>query len=172
MYHQQDSTKSSSVVLDVIPPHYNLHHHGQPSPPQSPNTTQCIKGKIIYNIIFLLHFAQLFSFLQMHQFSIRFKIYKEENNWMLGQTVWGKAAFSLISRQKSYFGRVMYIDIHTICIPMQNNKSIIFFRKTKLGICLSAQNSVGNPRPSFSKLEIGRYFDVSIIKILISYCVQ
>ncbi|KAI4467036.1 segmentation protein even-skipped [Holotrichia oblita] len=43
MYHQQDSTKSTSVVLDVIPPHYNLHHHGQPSPPQSPNTTQCIK---------------------------------------------------------------------------------------------------------------------------------
>ncbi|XP_019878009.1 segmentation protein even-skipped isoform X2 [Aethina tumida] len=38
MYHQQEQ-KSSPVVLDVIPPHYNI-HHGQPSPPQSPNTTQ------------------------------------------------------------------------------------------------------------------------------------
>ncbi|CAH0552101.1 unnamed protein product [Brassicogethes aeneus] len=38
MYHQQDQ-KSSAVVLDVIPPHYNM-HHGQPSPPQSPNTNQ------------------------------------------------------------------------------------------------------------------------------------
>ncbi|CAH1117255.1 unnamed protein product [Phaedon cochleariae] len=34
MYHQSEQ-KNSAVVLDVIPPHYNL-HHGQPSPPQSP----------------------------------------------------------------------------------------------------------------------------------------
>ncbi|KAG5899823.1 hypothetical protein JTB14_012294 [Gonioctena quinquepunctata] len=34
MYHQTEQ-KSSPVVLDVIPPHYSL-HHGQPSPPQSP----------------------------------------------------------------------------------------------------------------------------------------
>ncbi|XP_018562832.2 segmentation protein even-skipped [Anoplophora glabripennis] len=34
MFHQQEQ-KSSPVVLDVIPPHYNV-HHGQPSPPQSP----------------------------------------------------------------------------------------------------------------------------------------
>lgn len=39
MYHQQEQTKNSPVVLDVIPPHYNMHHN-QPSPPQSPNTTQ------------------------------------------------------------------------------------------------------------------------------------
>ncbi|VEN56460.1 unnamed protein product [Callosobruchus maculatus] len=35
MFHQQDK-QGSPVVLDVIPPHYNL-HHGQPSPPQSPH---------------------------------------------------------------------------------------------------------------------------------------
>lgn len=38
MYHQADQ-KNSQIVLDVIPPHYNL-HHGQPSPPQSPNQFQ------------------------------------------------------------------------------------------------------------------------------------
>lgn len=32
----QADQKTSQIVLDVIPPHYNL-HHGQPSPPQSPN---------------------------------------------------------------------------------------------------------------------------------------
>lgn len=47
MYHQQDQ-KSSTVVLDVIPPHYNIHHHGQPSPPQSPNTTQYSKGNSFF----------------------------------------------------------------------------------------------------------------------------
>ncbi|CAG9860559.1 unnamed protein product [Phyllotreta striolata] len=37
MYHQSEQ-KGTSVVLDVIPPQYNPHmHHGQPSPPQSPN---------------------------------------------------------------------------------------------------------------------------------------
>ncbi|KAL3287605.1 hypothetical protein HHI36_002075 [Cryptolaemus montrouzieri] len=40
MYHPSET--KSQVVLDVIPPHYNL-HHGQPSPPQSPNTTQYTK---------------------------------------------------------------------------------------------------------------------------------
>lgn len=42
MYHQQEQSKSSPVVLDVIPPHYNMHH---PSPPQSPNTTQQYTSK-------------------------------------------------------------------------------------------------------------------------------
>lgn len=46
MYHQQEATKNvTPVVLDVIPPHYTNIHHGQPSPPQSPNTTQYTKGK-------------------------------------------------------------------------------------------------------------------------------
>lgn len=37
MYHQQEQQKGAApVVLDVIPPHYNV-HHGQPSPPLSPN---------------------------------------------------------------------------------------------------------------------------------------
>ncbi|XP_072389795.1 homeobox protein XHOX-3 [Diabrotica undecimpunctata] len=35
MYHQSDQ-KNNAVVLDVIPPHYNL-HHGQTSPSHSPN---------------------------------------------------------------------------------------------------------------------------------------
>ncbi|KAK5648739.1 hypothetical protein RI129_003631 [Pyrocoelia pectoralis] len=43
MYHQQESSKNTPVVLDVIPPHYNVHHHNQPSPPQSPNSTQLYK---------------------------------------------------------------------------------------------------------------------------------
>lgn len=47
LYHAQDGAKTSPVVLDVIPPHYSM-HHGQPSPPQSPNTTQQYsKGKIL-----------------------------------------------------------------------------------------------------------------------------
>ncbi|KAF5269844.1 hypothetical protein FQR65_LT05890 [Abscondita terminalis] len=44
MYHQQEPSKNNPVVLDVIPPHYNVHqHHNQPSPPQSPNSTQHYK---------------------------------------------------------------------------------------------------------------------------------
>ncbi|KAK4884641.1 hypothetical protein RN001_000912 [Aquatica leii] len=44
MYHQQEPNKNAPVVLDVIPPHYNVHsHHNQPSPPQSPNSTQHYK---------------------------------------------------------------------------------------------------------------------------------
>lgn len=47
MYHQSESnnSKGSSVVLDVLPAHYNIHHHhhGQPSPPQSPNTMEYTK---------------------------------------------------------------------------------------------------------------------------------
>lgn len=42
MFHQQEQ-KGSQVVLDVIPPHYNV-HHGQPSPPQSP-TQHYTKGE-------------------------------------------------------------------------------------------------------------------------------
>lgn len=42
MYQEQ---KNQPIVLDVIPPHYNF-NHSQPSPPQSPNTTQQYsKGK-------------------------------------------------------------------------------------------------------------------------------
>lgn len=44
MYHQQQDQKHSPLVVDVIPPHYNMHHN-QPSPPESPNTTQYTKGK-------------------------------------------------------------------------------------------------------------------------------
>lgn len=43
-YHQ-DVKATAPVVLDVIPPHYNLHPN-QTTPPQSPNTTQhYVKGK-------------------------------------------------------------------------------------------------------------------------------
>ncbi|XP_025835748.1 homeobox even-skipped homolog protein 2-like, partial [Agrilus planipennis] len=41
---QQDQSKAGPIVLDVIPPHYNMHHHqSHQSPPQSPNSTQSIK---------------------------------------------------------------------------------------------------------------------------------
>ncbi|XP_018331672.1 segmentation protein even-skipped-like [Agrilus planipennis] len=41
---QQDQPKAGPIVLDVIPPHYNMHHHqSHQSPPQSPNSTQSIK---------------------------------------------------------------------------------------------------------------------------------
>ncbi|CAG9764104.1 unnamed protein product [Ceutorhynchus assimilis] len=40
MFAHQTEQSSGSVVLDIIPPHYvsSSIHHGQPSPPQSPNT--------------------------------------------------------------------------------------------------------------------------------------
>lgn len=53
MYHQQDQSKHSPVMLDVLPQHYNL-HHGQPSPPESPNTTQYTKGeRLLDNVLWV-----------------------------------------------------------------------------------------------------------------------
>lgn len=39
MFGTQDQGKDGHIVLDVIPPHYNM-QRGKTSPPQSPNSTQ------------------------------------------------------------------------------------------------------------------------------------